>query len=136
MCICQWIIVWCNSRALKPSFKGLPPLYLESLGHHWGLTDAQFYLKGSKEPFEAVTDHYLLVALTTKALPDLPAKLKDLFMELRRYNYYTTHIAGACNIISDALCRAVKWAPKAKNGPKDEEEEEEPLDYEASGGIE
>ena len=56
-------------------------------------------------------------------------------MELRSYNYITTHIAGACNIISNALCRSVKWAKKVVNGPEDEEEEEEMLDYEATGGI-
>ena len=100
------------------------------------MTDAQFYLKGSKGPFEAVTDHYSLVALTKKDLPDLPVKLRDLFLELRSYNYYTTHIAGARNIISDALCRSVKWAAKVVNGPEDQEDEEEPLDYEATCGIE
>ena len=112
--------MWCHSRALKPSYKGLPPLYLEVIGHHWAITDDQFYLKGMREPFEAVTDHYALVALTNKSLADLTVKLKELFLKLRPYNYYTTHIAGAGNIVSDALSRAVCWSKK----PDVEKEEE------------
>ena len=134
-CVCRWRIVWCNSRALKPSFVGLPPLYLEAIGHHWALNDAAFYLKGSKDGFEAITDHYSLVSLTNKPLPDLPEKLKDLFMDLRGFNYNTTFISGARNIISDSLCRAVKWASKVKNGPEDEVEDEA-LDKDVTGGIE
>jgi hypothetical protein len=41
-CFCLWKILWCHSRALKPSYKGLPPLYLEVIGHHFALTDGQF----------------------------------------------------------------------------------------------
>ena len=76
--------------------------------------------------------------MTKKCLSELPVKLRELFLELRSYNYYTTHIAGARNIISDALCRSVRWAKKKVCGPEDKEEEgnEEVLDYEASGGIE
>ena len=33
-CICKWRIIWCSSRALKPSYRELPPLYLKALGHH------------------------------------------------------------------------------------------------------
>ena len=118
-CFCRFRVLWCNSRALKPSFKGLPALYLEAIGHHWAITDAQFYLKGVRSKFEAVTDHFALIALTKKPLADLPVKLKELFMELRGYNYFTTHIAGARNLVSDALSRSVHWSPK------DEEEEDE-----------
>ena len=70
---------------MKPSYKGLPPLYLEAIGHHFALTDAQFYLKGASEPFQAVTDQYALVALTTKELANLLVKLRYLFLELRGY---------------------------------------------------
>ena len=65
-------------------------------------------------------DHYALVALTNKSLADLTVKLKELFLKLRPYNYYTTHIAGAGNIVSDALSRAVRWSKK----PDVEKEEE------------
>ena len=99
----KWKILWCNSRALKPSYWGLPPLYLEAIGHHYALTDSQFYLKGTHIPFEAVTDHFALVGLTQKPLADLPVKLRDLFLELRSYNYTTSHIAGVRNVISDTL---------------------------------
>ena len=120
-CFCRFRVLWCNSRALKPSFKGLPALYLEAIGHHWSITDAQYYLKGAREKFEAVTDHFALVGLTKKPLADLPPKLKELFMELRGYNYFTSHIAGARNLVSDALSRSVNWSPK----PEQCEEEEE-----------
>ena len=93
-------------------------------------------MKGCREDFEAVTDHYVLVSLTNKSLADLPVKLRDIFLELRSYNYSTIHIAGARNIISDALCRSVKWAKKKTSSEGDQEEEEEELDYEAAGGIE
>ena len=93
-CGCCWKALWCNSRALKPSYRGLPPLYLEAIGHHWALTDAQFYLKGARDPFQAVTDHFALVALTKKELGDLPLKLRDLFLELRGYNYTKQYLAG------------------------------------------
>ena len=119
-CFCRFRVLWCNSRALKPSFKGLPALYLEAVGHHWSITDAQYYLKGTRDKFEAVTDHFALVGLTKKPLADLPPKLKELFMELRGYNYFTTHIAGARNLVSDALSRSVHWSPK----PEQREEEE------------
>ena len=120
-CFCRFRVLWCNSRALKPSFKGLPALYLEAIGHHWSITDAQYYLKGTRERFEAVTDHFALVGLTKKPLADLPPKLKELFMELRGYNYFTTHIAGARNLVSDALSRSVHWAPKTEQGVEEEE---------------
>ena len=63
-CVCKWKIIWCSSRALKPSYKGLPPLYLEALGHHWAITDAQYYLKECRNEFQAVSDHYPLLSLT------------------------------------------------------------------------
>ena len=53
-----------------------------------------------------------MAALTNKSLADLQVNLKELFLELRPYSYYTTHIAGACNIVSDALNRAVRWSKK------------------------
>ena len=112
--------------------KGLPSLYLEALGHHWVITDAQYYLKGCRNEFQAVSDHYPLLSLTQKPLAELPVKLRDLFLELRSYNYSTIHIAGARNIISDTLCRAVKWAAKKIYNEEDEEEHVE-MDYEASG---
>ena len=111
-CFCRFRILWCNSRALKPSFKGLPALYLEAIGHHWAITDAQFNLKGTRDAFEAVTDHFPLVALTRKPMDELPVKLKELFMELRGYNYFTTYIAGSRNIIADTLSRTVHWTAK------------------------
>ena len=111
-CFCRYRILWCNSKALKPSFKGLPALYLEAIGHHWAITDAQFYLKGTRQPFEAITDHFPLVALIKKPMDELPVKLKELFMELRGYNYFTSHIAGSRNIIADTLSRTVHWSPK------------------------
>ena len=123
-CFCRFRVLWCNSRALKPSFKGLPALYLEAIGHHWAITDAQFYLKGTRSKFEAVTDHFALVGLTKKPLADLPVKLKELFMELRGYNYFTTHIAGARNLVSDALSRSVHWSPKQEDEEGDEYEVE------------
>ena len=119
-CFCRFRVLWCNSRALKPSFKGLPALYLEAIGHHWSITDAQYYLKGARDKFEAVTDHFALVGLTKKPLADLPPKLKELFMELRGYNYFTSHIAGARNLVSDALSRAVHWSPKQEQGEEEE----------------
>ena len=136
--------MWCNSRALKPSYAGLPPLYLESIGHHWSLCDAAFYLKGVREDFEACTDHYALVSLSNKALPDIPEKLKDLFMDLRGYSYNMTFVPGARNVISDALCRSVKWGPKKKEKKehgeekkeeKEEEEEEEEEEEQGTLGI-
>ena len=133
--ICKWKIVWCSSRALKPAHKGLPPLYLEALGHHWAITDAQYYLKRCRNEFQAVTDHYALLSLTQKPLADLPVKLRDLFLELRGYNYSTIHIAGARKIISNTLCHAVKSAKK-KIFNEDDLEEHEEMDYEASGGRE
>ena len=71
--------------------------------------------------------------LTQKPLAEIPVKLRDLFLELRSYNYTTLHIAGARYIISDTLSRAVKWAPKKTQDEKDEHKE---MDYEASKGIE
>ena len=106
--------------ALKPSFKGLPALYLEAMGHHWAITDAQFYLKGTRQPFECVTDHFPLVALTKKPMDELPVKLKELFMELRGYNYFTSHIAGSRNIIADTLSRTVHWSPKEEGSEEEE----------------
>ena len=118
-CFCKYRILWCNSRALKPSFKGLPALYLEAMGHHWAITDAQFYLKGTRQPFECVTDHFPLVAMTRKPMDELPPRLKELFMELRSYNYFTSHIAGSRNIIADTLSRTVHWSPKEEENQEE-----------------
>ena len=76
-------------------------MYLEAIGHHWAITDA-------------------LVALTKKPMDEFPVKLKELFMELRGYNYFTSHIAGSRNIIADTLSRTVHWTPKEEG--TDEEE--------------
>ena len=34
-CFCRWRILWCGSRALKPSYRSLPATWLECVGHHW-----------------------------------------------------------------------------------------------------
>ena len=78
-CGCRWKALWCNSRALKPSYRGLPPLYLEAIGHHYALMDGQFYLKGARASFQVVTDRFALVSLTTKELGDLPLKLRSFY---------------------------------------------------------
>ena len=122
-CWCRYRVVWCNSRALKPSYRGLPSLYLEAIGHHWSIQDAQFYLKGTRSPFECVTDHYALVSLSKKPLHELPVKLRELFLELRSYNYYMSHIAGARQQICDSLSRTVHWGDK-----KQDEEEGSPIE--------
>ena len=43
---------------------------------------------------------------------------------MRGYNYFTTHIAGARNLVSDALSRSVHWSPKQEDEEGDEYEVE------------
>ena len=98
--------------------------------------DGQFYLKGTRAPFQAVTDHFALVSLTTKELGDLPLKLRDLFLELRGFNYATEYLAGARNIISDSLSRAVRWAVKDSEGIDKGEDEDINDHFQQEEGIE
>ena len=55
--------------------------------------------------------------MTQKPLEDLPEKLRDLFIDLRCYNYFTVFNPGLKMEISDTLSRSVHWT-------KDKEEEE------------
>ena len=105
VCTCRWRILWANSTTLKKSYKGIPPVYMEAIGGRWALKDAAFYLKGVRSPFEIVTDHHALVGLSKKELPDLPEKLRDIFMEIRPYNCFWTHCPGARHLMADCLSR-------------------------------
>ena len=81
-----------------------------------------------------MTDNFTLVALTKKELGNLPLKLRDLFLELRGYYYTTQYLAGARNIISDSLSRAVRWA--AKDNEDKEEEVDINTQFQQEEGIE
>ena len=116
-CFCRWRILWCGSRALKPSYRSLPATWLECVGHHWAIKECSFYLKLTKKKFIAESDHLALVSMTKKPLEDLPEKLRDLFIDLRCYNYFTVFNPGLKMEISDTLSRSVHWT-------KDKEEEE------------
>ena len=105
-CTCRWRVLWANSTTLKPGYKHLPAIYLEAIAVDWALRDAQFYLKGSRTPFEICTDHHALIGLSKKELPDLPDKLRSVFMNMRPYNFFMTHIPGKRNLLSDALSRS------------------------------
>ena len=83
-----------------------------------------------------MTDHFALVALTKKELGDLPLKLRDLFLELRGFNYTTEYLAGARNIISDSLSRAVRWAAKDSKDKDKGEEEDINTQFQQEEGIE
>ena len=108
-CFCRWRILWCGSKALKPAYRSLPAVYIEAITHHYALTTCSFYLKMTTEKFIAETDHQSLVQLTNKPLEELPEKLKDLFMDLRSYNYTTQYNPGLKMAISDCLSRSVHW---------------------------
>ena len=45
-----------------------------------------------------MTDHHALVPLSKKELPDLPEKLRDIFMDMRPYNLVMRHIPGKKNL--------------------------------------
>ena len=76
------------------------------------MRDAQFYLKGCRNPFEICTDHHALIGLAKKELPDLPEKLRSIFMNMRPYNFFMTHIPGKRNLLSDALSRRPNTMPR------------------------
>ena len=105
VCKCRWKILWANSTTLKASYKGVPPIYLEAIGVRWAVQDAAFYLKGVRSPFEIVTDHIALVGLSKKELPDLPEKLRGIFMDLRPYHCFWTHCPGSRHLMADCLSR-------------------------------
>ena len=105
VCNCRWKILWANSTTLKKSYKGTPPIYLEAIGIRWAVQDAAFYLKGVRSPFEIVTDHIALVGLSKKELPDLPEKLRDIFMDMRPYHCFWTHCPGSRHLMADCLSR-------------------------------
>ena len=119
-CFCRWRILWCGSRALKPSYRSLPATWLECIGHHWAIKECSFYLKMTKKKFIAETDHLSLVTMAQKPLEELPEKLRDLFIDLRCYNYFTVFNPGLKMEISDTLSRSVHWSPD-----KEEEEAEQ-----------
>ena len=126
VCTCRWRILWANSTTLKKSYKGIPPIYMEAIGARWALKDAAFYLKGVRSPFEVVTDHHALVGLSRKELPDLPEKLRDIFMEIRPYNCFWTHCPGAKNLMADCLSRMPnttkrRWVEEPTNKEMDYE---------------
>ena len=102
---------------MKPSYRSLPATWLECVGHHWAIKECSFYLKLTKKKFIAESDHLALVSMTKKPLEDLPGKLRDLFIDLRCYNYFTVFNLGLKMEISDMLSRSVHWT-------KDKEEEE------------
>ena len=112
VCTCRWRILWANSTTLKKSYKGIPPIYMEAIGAKWALKDAAFYLKGVRSPFEIVTDHHALVGLSKKELPDLPEKLRDIFMEIRPYHCFWTHCPGARHLMADCLSRMPNTAKR------------------------
>ena len=111
-CTCKWRVLWANSTTLKQGYKGLPAIYLEAIAIDWALRDAQFYLKGCRKPFEICTDHHALIGLSKKELPDLPEKLRGVFMNMRPYNFFMTHIPGKRNLLSDALSRSPNTMPR------------------------
>ena len=126
VCTCRWRILWANSTTLKKSYKGIPPIYMEAIGARWALKDAAFYLKGVRSPFEIVTDHHALVGLSKKELPDLPEKLRDIFMEIRPYNCFWSHCPGARNLMADCLSRMPnttkrRWVEEPTNSDMDYE---------------
>ena len=59
-----------------------------------------------------MTDHHALVPLSKKELPDLPEKLRDIFMNMRPYNLVMRHIPGKKNLMSDALSRMPNTTPR------------------------
>ena len=111
-CTCRWRVLIANSTTLKQGYKGLPAIYLEAVAIDWALRDAQFYLKGCRNPFEICTDHHALIGLAKKELPDLPEKLRSVFMNMRPYNFFMTHIPGKRNLLSDALSRMPNTIPR------------------------
>ena len=123
-CFCRWRILWCGSKALRPSYRSLPAVYIEAITHHYALTTCSFYLKLTTEKFIAETDHQSLVQLTKKPLEELPDKLKNLFMDLRCFNYTTIYNPGLKLAISDCLSRSVHW----EDGKHEENEEDDEFD--------
>ena len=126
VCRCKWKILWANSTTLKPSYKGVPPIYIEAIGARWAVQDAAFYLKGARSPFEIVTDHIALVGLSKKVLPDLPEKLRGIFMDMRPYNCFWTHCPGARHLMADCLSRMPnttvrKWVQEPTTSDMDAE---------------
>ena len=130
-CFCRWRILWCGSRALKPSYRSLPATWLECLGHHWAIKECSFYLKLTKKKFIAETDHLSLVSMTQKPLEDLPEKLRDLFIDLRCYNYFTVFNPGLKMEISDTLSRSVHWSPDKEEEEAEQEEADRRVLHEA-----
>ena len=114
--------MWCGSRALKPSYRSLPATWLECLGHHYAIKECSFYLKLTKKKFIAETDHLALVSMSQKPLEELPEKLRDLFADLRCYNYFTVFNPGLKMEISDTLSRSVHWDPDKEEERAEQEE--------------
>ena len=113
VCKCKWKILWANSTTLKKSYKGVPPIYLEAIGVRWAVQDAAFYLKGLRNPFEIVTDHVALLGLSRKELVDVPEKLRDIFMFLRPYHCFWSHIPGSKHLMADCLSRLPNTADRS-----------------------
>ena len=130
-CFCRWRILWCGSRALKPSYRSLPATWLECIGHHWAIKECSFYLKLTKKKFIAETDHLSLVAMTEKPLEDLPEKLRDLFIDLRCYNYFTVFNPGLKMEISDTLSRSVHWSQDKEEEAAEQDEADRRVLHEA-----
>ena len=75
-----------NSTTLKPSYRHLSSIYLEMISIHWGVRDAQYFIKGCVNPVTVVTDHYALVGISHKGIHDIPEKLKNIM--------FTSHITN------------------------------------------
>ena len=105
ICGCRWRLLWANSTTLKPSYRHLSSIYLEMISIHWGVRDAQYFIKGCVNPVTVVTDHYALVGISHKDIHDIPEKLRDMFMDLQHFQLNFVFLAGRRNQIADALSR-------------------------------
>ena len=105
VCTCRWRLLWANSTTLKPSYRHLSSIYLEMISIHWGVRDAQYFIKGCVNPVTVVTDHYALVGISHKDIHDIPEKLRDMFMDLQHFQLNFVFLPGRRNQIADALSR-------------------------------
>jgi len=92
------------ARGLQKYEKSYPIFQLELLAILFAVQKFHFYIYGSMQPIQVLTDHSALVDIMTQS--PIKQTIARWMFQLTQYNLVVRHIKGLSNILPDSLSRA------------------------------
>lgn len=100
----DWRPVAYTSRVLTDAEKRYSQIEKEALGNVFGCEQFHEFVYGQRVLVE--TDHKPLIAISKKALGDMPPRLQRFFLRMMKYDYELKFVPGRKLLLADMLSRA------------------------------